>query len=121
MFSVLGKLIDNFLGLKIEASVPKKTSLPKKASVPKKVRDNVWIKYHGTNITGICYSCGCNINRYNAGWHVAHVKARAKGGKDTVSNLRTCCPGCNLSCGDMDLYDFIKKKNLNGPGRLNCK
>lgn len=84
--------------------------------IPRTMRNFVWTEYHGENNFGVCYCCGIMIERYNAGWHCAHVVAGAKGGETRVGNLRTCCRHCNLSMGDQNLYAYIKAKDLAGPG-----
>lgn len=89
--------------------------------IPSHVRDGVWLKYHGANITGSCYCCGKIIEKYYAGWHCSHVVARDKGGQNTIENLRPCCAGCNLSMGDCNLYKYIIDKNLGGPGVKNIE
>lgn len=88
--------------------------------IPPEVREQVWISYHGKKMTGQCYCCGIKIHKYHGGWHCSHVKADAKGGPTNVQNLRTCCPSCNLSMGDQNLYVYIRDKDLRGPGRKNA-
>lgn len=87
--------------------------------IPPNIRQSVWLKYNGDRDYGACYSCGLSINRFNAGWHCSHVIAHAKGGSNTVNNLRPCCRKCNLSMGDQNLYAYIKDKKLTGPGSTN--
>jgi 5-methylcytosine-specific restriction endonuclease McrA len=87
----------------------------KQRSIPKDIRNSVWLKYHGSKNEGVCYCCGSSIDNKH-GWHCSHVLSRNKGGKDTVENLRTCCQHCNLSMGNCNLYVYIKKRNLKGPG-----
>lgn len=91
---------------------------PQKEAIPKHIRNSVWNNYHHGTDTGICYCCGLSIYRYNKGWHCAHVIAEAKGGVIAVDNLRPSCAHCNLSMGDLNLYVYIKQKQLRGPG---CK
>lgn len=95
----------------------------KKQAIPKKIRDNVWIKYHGDSDVGVCYCCGKKVDRFNAGWQAAHVVAEkspdGKPGEITVENLRVNCAGCNISCGNGNLYVYIRDKNLKGPGSKN--
>lgn len=93
--------------------------IKKKKAIPKKIRDAVWLKYHGDKDEGVCYSCGEKVKRYNAGWQCSHVHSESTGGEISVENLRTGCIGCNLSCGDKNLYAFIRDKDLHGPGRKN--
>lgn len=84
----------------------------KRKPIPRKIREQVWIKYFGNQLEGYCYVCEVRVTKYRAGWHCSHVTPACKGGKDIVENLRVCCPGCNLSMGDMDLYEYkqmIKK------------
>jgi len=83
------------------------------------LRETVWLKYHGDVDWGVCYCCGGAIQRYHAGWHCAHVLAAAKGGKVELENLRTSCRHCNLSMGNQNLYEYIRKTGLNGPGAQN--
>lgn len=93
----------------------------KKDIIPKKVRDGTWMAYHGNSDIGICYCCGISIRRYNRGWHCAHVLADSKGGDEIVENMRTCCPHCNLSMGNCNLYVYIREKKLTGPGAKNME
>ncbi len=91
----------------------------KKNKIPSYIRNQVWITYHNNSDTGICYCCGKKIQRYNKGWHASHVLSYNKGGLNTVENLRPCCPHCNLSMGNCNLYTYIKMKGLTGPGFKN--
>ena len=93
----------------------------KKDRIPKKVRDAVWLKYHGDALKGVCYCCGKEIERYNAGWHCSHILSDVKGGAETVENMRTCCPHCNLSMGSQNLYVYMKTHNMQGPGKENIE
>jgi len=45
-----------------------------------------------------------------AGWHVAHVKAVAKGGDMSVANLRPVCPTCNADMGTKDLNEYLAEQ-----------
>lgn len=80
----------------------------KRKPIPKKIRDDVWIKYFNDQLEGECYVCKIRVTRYKAGWHCSHVIPACKGGKDIIENLRVCCPGCNLSMGNMNMYDYIQ-------------
>jgi len=91
----------------------------KKQAIPKKTRDAVWVKYCGEKDEGVCYCCGKKVERYNAGWQCSHVHSEATGGEISIENLRVGCQGCNLSCGNQNLYAFIRDKNLKGPGSKN--
>lgn len=88
-----------------------------KEKIPSSIRDAVWEKYHGKNEMGVCYCCGHFL--YRDSWHAAHVHSEAKGGKVIIENLRTSCQHCNLSCGDQNLYAYIRDKELDGPGKKN--
>ena len=89
--------------------------------IPRKLREELWLKYCGNNNNGLCYCCGKVVNRYNGGWHAAHVISEDKGGETTLENLRVSCQHCNLSMGNQNLYCYIKVKKLKGPGRYKCK
>ena len=43
---------------------------------------------------------------------IDHIIPRKKGGIDKENNLITSCKQCNNNKGDLDLFDFIKKQNL---------
>lgn len=62
---------------------------------------------------GRCKCCAKRLAKNN--WHVAHIKARAKGGSDHTSNLTACCPQCNLKCGTQNQRDWAKKHYPDGP------
>lgn len=89
--------------------------------IPQELRNLVWDKYHHGQDRGVCYCCGVDIDRYHAGWHCSHVKSDAKGGLENVENMRTCCPHCNLSMGDQNLYAYMLDKGMQGPGVKNIK
>lgn len=91
----------------------------KKERIPSHIRDTVWITYYGNSVKGICYCCGKSINRYNGGWHASHVISSNKSGEISTENLRPCCPHCNLSMGNQNLYAYIRDKELKGPGAKN--
>lgn len=87
--------------------------------IPFEVRDRVWLQYHGAQTAGPCYCCGTIVEKYHKGWHCAHVLAVAKGGTETLENLRTSCGHCNLSMGDQNLYAYIRDHHMTGPGARN--
>lgn len=90
-----------------------KESITRKA-IPKNIRLQTWESYHGNLYEGTCYACGRRIDNEN--WHCSHVISDKRGGTQAISNLRTCCQHCNLSCGEQNLYAFIRDKGLKGPG-----
>ena len=48
---------------------------------------------------GRCYMCD---RRLPPGWHVEHVIPIARGGADTLDNVRASCPRCNLRKGTQE-------------------
>lgn len=86
----------------------------KRKAIPKRIKEAVWYKYNKNQPIGQCYCCGKQIDKLN--YHNAHVISHKNGGSITIENLRPTCMNCNLSCGKQNLYDFIKKNNLKGPG-----
>lgn len=100
---------------------PKPKPKTKKVPIPKHIRNAVWTQYHGERDRGICYCCGTAIQRYNKGWHCSHVIPEAKHGVISVQNMRTCCPHCNLSMGNQNLYAYIRDRQLTGPGAAHVR
>jgi 5-methylcytosine-specific restriction endonuclease McrA len=45
---------------------------------------------------GRCYMCD---RRLAPGWHIEHVIPLARGGTDTLDNVRASCPRCNRRKG----------------------
>ena len=98
----------------------KKTNY-KKIYIPVEIRNDVWAKYCGISKKGKCYVCGDEVQRYNNGWNCSHVKAEVKNGATIVENLRVCCPTCNKSMGDQNLYQYIIDYDKKGDGHSNVK
>jgi 5-methylcytosine-specific restriction endonuclease McrA len=103
----------------VKAKPAKAPGANKREAIPFEIRDRVWLQYHGAQTVGPCYCCGAAVEKYNAGWHCAHVLSVAKGGTETLENLRTSCGHCNLSMGDQNLYAYIRDHKLTGPGAHN--
>lgn len=109
---VVGWLTSLFLGpeTKPEPEQPKKRYI----KGWQKLRRDTWTAYHGTREVGRCYCCRVVIHYAKKtdgkGWHCSHVIAHSKGGPDKVSNLRCCCPTCNLKMGTQNLETY--KRNL---------
>lgn len=89
----------------------------KRKGVPKRMRKQLWIDYHNDNINGICYCCGDKVSVFN--WHASHVISLFEDGPTILSNLRVCCESCNGDMGVENLYDYIRRKDLQGPGKNN--
>lgn len=85
---------------------------PRAKNIRKCIRRLVWNKYIGCNrATGKC-AC-CEVTKISVfDFECGHVIARAKGGEDTVDNLRPICSLCNKSMGTDNLFDFKKEHGL---------
>jgi 5-methylcytosine-specific restriction endonuclease McrA len=83
-------------------------------SLSKVIRQLVWNKYIGErNGLGTCWCCrNKTISAFE--FEAGHVIPRAKGGPDTVENLRPICSLCNKSMGTENMLDYQKRQNL-GP------
>lgn len=87
-------------------SAEKKTP---KSKLPVALRNAVWSEYIGAEVgSAKCFCCGREpILRSN--YECGHVTSRAKGGSDTLDNLRPICGGCNKSMGTQNMFEFAKK------------
>lgn len=90
------------------------SSMPTSQSLSKVIRQLVWNKYIGErNGLGTCWCCrNKTISAFE--FEAGHVVPRAKGGPDTVENLRPICSLCNKSMGTENMLDYQKRQNL-GP------
>lgn len=127
LWNMFGQVIFNFIDFnfgnkQIEYKPINKNNQEHNKHERSLIRNAVWVKYYGdqTNL-GKCYCCNNIVQRYQAGWHCSHVISDALGGSYTVDNLRICCPHCNLSMGNQNLYAFIRDKKLIGLGSRNVK
>ena len=69
---------------------------PTRKAIPKAVKVTVWNKYIGADkAEGKCYVCKRTIHVTD--FDLGHNKARAKGGGDSIINLRPICRTCNTS------------------------
>ena len=82
-----------------------------KEKIPKAVRNSVWRIYFKNKITGLCQCCKIEKISY-ASFHSGHIKSEKLGGSTSLENLRPVCMMCNLSMGQMDMDEFIKKYNM---------
>ena len=82
-----------------------------KEKIPKAVRNSVWRIYFKNKITGLCQCCKIEKISY-ASFHSGHIKSEKMGGSTSLENLRPVCMMCNLSMGQMDMDEFIKKYNM---------
>ena len=91
----------------IAKSIPKTSLAVPRKSIPKAVRDRLWITTFGADkAKGSCQCCGKEIHILD--WEAGHVIAAAKGGPDTIENLRPICGVCNRSMGTQNLEEFRK-------------
>lgn len=82
-----------------------------KEKIPKCVRNSVWRLYFKNKITGLCQCCKIEKISY-ASFHSGHIKSEKMGGTTSLDNLKPVCMMCNLSMGQMDMNEFIKKYNM---------
>lgn len=68
-----------------------------------------WNKYIGQDIAKAkCFCCN-TIDIWQQQFEAGHVKARNKGGKNNIENLRPICSKCNREMGDSNMFDFMDK------------
>lgn len=77
-------------------------------TIPKAVRASVWKFYMKGKPEGKCYCCGTETISFT-NFEVGHNKAVAKGGSDSIDNLRPICRTCNSSMGTKSIESFKKK------------
>jgi len=80
---------------------------PKRTSIGKNLRMASWRQHFGNSGEGKCYVCGRTI--YIDDFQAGHIIAVAKGGENSVDNIRPICKPCNVGMGTMDLNEYKKK------------
>jgi 5-methylcytosine-specific restriction endonuclease McrA len=97
----------------------KKPTKPKRnKTIPQDIRQRVWNKYFPGTTIGKCYVCHDHI--LNRDFQVGHNKARAKGGKDNIPNLRPICASCNRGMGTTSI-EVYKAKYFGNPKKKEVK
>lgn len=81
---------------------------PKRRAIPKKKREQLWGRYFGAALSGVCQCCAAPIA--SDAWEQAHIVAVARGGDNELSNLVPTCVGCNRSCGAEDLREWCARE-----------
>ena len=91
----------------------------KRKTIPASVRNSVWNMYIGQDkAEGKCYVCKRTIHIQE--FEVGHNKAKAKGGTDSISNLKPICRGCNSSMGTTSI-EVYKKRHFTTKPRSGAK
>lgn len=75
--------------------------------LPKAMRTQVWRAYNGDKIDSQCFVCTDDISIDN--FEVGHNRAIAKGGTDTIGNLRSICGKCNKAMGTESITSYKRR------------
>ena len=104
--STVGRQL-NLFGPSIGVGIygPRKTERSNEGKISKPLRDQVWMKYMKNRTQGRCYCCRERPIHYTD-FQVGHNKARAKGGKNHISNLRPICGPCNRGMRTMSIEKY---------------
>ena len=78
-------------------------------ALPPQLRLQVWEKYMGPMIHGLCFVCEHTPITFGVNVEYGHVLAVANGGADTVENLRPICGSCNKSMGTQNLLEYRER------------
>jgi hypothetical protein len=81
-------------------------AFPETRKLKQSIRELVWNTHVGSKHgMAWCFACGATqISPFR--FECGHIKARARGGLDSIENLLPICGLCNRSMGTMNLYDF---------------
>lgn len=81
----------------------------KRRALPPTLRAEVWRRYIGDHLDGICWCCERNPINAICAVEYGHVIAHARGGADTVDNLRPICAACNKSMQTRDMMEYKRE------------
>lgn len=97
------KLYDRMIPFVESLSKPKKV----RKSISKGLKTDLWDKYYSGKLIAPCYVCKKDIDARS--FEAGHVIPVAKGGNDTIDNLRPICRKCNGSMSDTELYEYKRR------------
>jgi hypothetical protein len=83
--------------------------MQKRRALPQQLRAAVWREYMGANLDGHCWCCERESINALTNVEYGHVIAHARGGADTVANLRPICSSCNKSMGTRDMLEYKRE------------
>lgn len=86
------------------------TKTYKKKAISTVLREQVWRKYYGNSLDGVCPICNKKLSYTDH--DCAHIIAESQGGATDINNLRPTHKRCNQSMGVTHLDEF---KNLVNP------
>ncbi len=80
-----------------------------KIKVPKIKKQEIWHHYIGEEVGKTkCLCCSINsITQFE--FHCGHIVAKSCGGDLSLENLRPICSKCNLSMGNENMIEFMKR------------
>jgi 5-methylcytosine-specific restriction endonuclease McrA len=90
----------------------KKNTAPRRKALNRGEMVKVWKSLYPDTSLGKCKLCRTNTldMEDSKSWEIAHVKAFAEGGTETLDNLRPLCRTCNRSMGKKSVQDYCKAK-----------
>ena len=65
----------------------------------KKIREEVWLRNNGDIFSNKCYVKWCSNKITVFNFEIGHDIPRARGGTNSIDNLKTICRNCNQSMG----------------------
>ena len=81
----------------------------KRRALPPSLRAAVWSRYIGNYIDGRCWCCERSPINAITNVEYGHVIAFARGGADSVDNLRPICASCNKSMQTRDMLEYKRE------------
>ena len=95
----------------LESVVPRSMKVQRSRRINKTLKDLIWTRYIGEDVAiAPCYCClqlgssAVYIRSFEAG----HIIARARGGSNTIGNMRPCCGRCNRGTSVKAMFTFQK-------------
>jgi len=95
-------------------ATPSKPKRITRAKLPAILREQVWLTYVGDRLYGKCFCCQSAQISIMRNTEFAHVIPVARGGQDTVENLRPCCESCNRGMGTTNLFEYMERLRKSG-------
>jgi len=105
-------LTATFSRMTVTEPVAERTRSKTKQTISLSLKTMVWNKYIGLKYGLVPCMCCRTEPIKQISHHAGHVVAESNGGETNIDNLRPICATCNLSMGNQNMIDYMKRNGF---------